>query len=140
MPLEIENEEKGKITYKNSWITDKAISADKAGRLVTCGRALWKIENEHNNVLKNHGYNLKHNFGHGEQYAGMVFCLLNLPAFQFHAVLAICDGQYKKLRACIGRLDEFFNILRAALRFGLHESWEDFLLFALAEDAGVPDG
>jgi hypothetical protein len=33
-----------------------------------------------------------------------------------------------------------FNILRAALRCGLHESWEDFMLFALAEDAGLPDG
>ncbi|GHU81712.1 hypothetical protein FACS189468_4830 [Spirochaetia bacterium] len=72
--VEIENGEKGKITYRNSWITNKAITEDNVKLLVSCARARWKIENEHNNVLKNHGYNLEHNFGHGEQYASEVFC------------------------------------------------------------------
>jgi hypothetical protein len=140
MSLEIKNEKKGKTTYKNSWITDKTITADNVQHLTACGRARWKIENEHNNVLKNHGYNLEHNFGHGEQYASMVFCLLNLLAFQFHTILHLCDENYKKLRLLIGRRDEFFNVLRASLRFGLHESWETFLIFALAEDDDVPGG
>jgi hypothetical protein len=42
--------------------------------------------NEHNNVLKHHGYNLKHNFGHGENHANEVFCLLNLLAFLFNGI------------------------------------------------------
>jgi hypothetical protein len=65
--LENENGEQGKITYTNSWVTDKTITANQVRQLVTCGRARWKRENEHNNVLKNRGYNLKHNVGHGEQ-------------------------------------------------------------------------
>src|SRR5207248_1356801 len=31
--------------------------------IIACGRARWKIENESFNVLKNHGYELEHNFG-----------------------------------------------------------------------------
>jgi hypothetical protein len=53
-----------------------------------CGRAWWKIENEHNNVLKNHGYNLKHNFGHGAEQACELYCLLS---FQFHGILQLID-------------------------------------------------
>ena len=33
----------------------------------------WKIENEGFNTLKNHGYHLKHNFGHGQQHLSEAF-------------------------------------------------------------------
>jgi hypothetical protein len=138
--LEIENEGKGKTTYKNSWITNKTVTEENVKLLASCGRARWKIENEHNNVLKNHGYNLEHNFGHGEQYASEVFCILNLLAFMFHTILDLCDEQYKRLRESVGRRDEFFNILRVALRFALHESWEAFLSFAQGSDDDDPHG
>jgi hypothetical protein len=42
------NEEKGKRTYYNSWITNKPIDADTVKWLAACGRAWWKIGNEHN--------------------------------------------------------------------------------------------
>jgi hypothetical protein len=49
-------------------------------------RARWKIENEHNNVLKNHGYHFEHNFGHGGNHAGGMYCLFavgsNTPPFR----------------------------------------------------------
>jgi hypothetical protein len=46
-------------------------------------------------VLKNHGYNLEHNFGHGEKHASEKFCLLNLVAFLFHTLLFLGDEQYR---------------------------------------------
>jgi hypothetical protein len=55
--MSIRNEEKGKRTYYHSWITDKPIEAGTVKHLAARGRARWKIENEHNKVLKNHGYN-----------------------------------------------------------------------------------
>jgi hypothetical protein len=140
LSLEITNVEKGKVTYKNSWITNKSITGDNVQLLVSCAKARWKIENEHNNVLKNHGYNLEHNFGHGQEYASEIFCLLNLLAFQFHTILDVCDELYKKVRLSAGRRDEFCNILRAALRLALHDSWETYLLFALGPDFDVPSG
>ena len=36
--------------------------------MVAAGRARWKIENEAFNTLKTKGYNLEHNFGHGERH------------------------------------------------------------------------
>jgi hypothetical protein len=135
--MSIWNEEKGKRTFFNSWVTNKRITAENVKHLADCGRARWKIENEHNNVLKNHGYNLKHNFGHGENHASEVFCVLNLLAFLFHTILGLCDEDYRRTRASERRPDEFFNILRTALRLALHESWRDFMWYATGYD-GVP--
>ncbi|MDR1301757.1 MAG: hypothetical protein LBK43_04715 [Treponema sp.] len=126
---QIGNEEKGKVTYHNSWITNKRITGENAGLLTECRRARWKIENENNNVLKNHGYNLEHNFGHGAEHAGDIYCLLNLLSFQVHGILQLIDEGYRKARGTFGRREEFFNGLRFSLRWFLHESWEDFMLF-----------
>jgi hypothetical protein len=95
LSFSIWNEEKNKRTFYNTWITNKIITGDNVAHLAACGRARWKIENEHNNVLKNHGYNLKHNFGHGKTYASEMYCLLNLLAFQMHSLLDINDEDYQ---------------------------------------------
>jgi hypothetical protein len=110
--LEIENGKSGKVTYRNSWVTDKAVSAENAERIAACGRARWKIENEHNNVLKNHGYNLEHNFGHGGEHASEMYCLLNFLAFLYHGILFYADGQYDKAKLRLGRSSVFFGNLR----------------------------
>jgi hypothetical protein len=59
--LEIKNKESGKTMFYNSWITNKPVDEYNVSMLAECGRTRWKIENEHNNVLKNRGYNLEHN-------------------------------------------------------------------------------
>ncbi len=35
-------------------------------------------------MLKNNGYNLAHNFGHGKKYLARTFAAMNLLAFAFH--------------------------------------------------------
>jgi hypothetical protein len=129
--LSIWNEELKKQTFFNSWITNKPISSDTVAHLASCGRSRWKIENEHNNVLKNHGYNLEHNFGHGDNYASQMYCLLNLFAFLIHSILDLGDENYQKSRTYSGRRDEFFNELRFLMRFKLFDSWEHFIAFML---------
>jgi hypothetical protein len=119
----------GKVSYKNSWVTNKPINAENAAHLATCGRTRWKIENEHNNVLKNRGYNLKHNFGHGKRHVNEVFFMLNLLAFQLHTILEFQDTDFQDARASVNRRDMFFYHLQAALRFALHENWRDFFVF-----------
>jgi len=56
--LTIVQEATGKQLYQNAWITDHVLSEQTVRPLVAAGRARWKIENENNNVLKNHGYHL----------------------------------------------------------------------------------
>jgi hypothetical protein len=45
------------------------------------GRARWKIENETFNTLKTQGYELEHNYGHGQQYLATVFATLTWLSF-----------------------------------------------------------
>lgn len=66
LSLEVWNEEAEKVTYRNAWITDIEVIRDTVAEIAECGRTRWKMrhicrENEHNNVLKHRGYNLKHN-------------------------------------------------------------------------------
>ena len=50
-------------------------------RILRGGRARWKIENEPFNTLKNPGYNLEHNYGHGQQHLATVVGFLMRRAF-----------------------------------------------------------
>lgn len=59
---------RGKTTYRNSWVTDIYVCHDNIQTLVKGGRARWKIENETFNTLKNQGYHIEHNYGHGQKY------------------------------------------------------------------------
>ena len=138
MELEIREKESGEVTYHSGWITDKPIDDSNVQHLVECARTRWKIENEHHNVLKNRGYNLEHNFGHGKEHAAEVFFLLNLIAFQFHTILEYCDAEYQKARASCSTRVAFFEAMRFCLRFAYHDSWSAFLIF-LYTDGGLAD-
>jgi hypothetical protein len=71
---------KGKVTYRNSFIADMPVGQDNVVAMVAAGRAGWKIENEAFNTLKTKGYNLVHNFGHGQKHLSSVLATLNLLA------------------------------------------------------------
>ena len=87
--------------------------------------------NEHNNILKNRGYHLEHNFGHGKNHLSSFLLALNLLAFLFHTVLELVDEKYQLLREELSARKTFFNDVRALLRYLLFESWEHLLDFML---------
>ena len=62
-------------------VTDTPLTADNVADVVRAGRTRWKVENETFNTLKNQGYNLEHNYGHGEKYLSTVFATLTFLAF-----------------------------------------------------------
>ena len=98
----------------------------------TCARVgtntlVVKVENEGFNTLKNQGYHLEHNFGHGEQYLSESFFLLNLLAYFVHQILELVDEWYQKARSGFSARVEFWNAVRAILRFLLFESWDQVL-------------
>jgi hypothetical protein len=74
-------ENKGESQLRFSWITDIELSQDNVERIMRGGRARWKIENETFNTLKNQGYNLEHNYGHGQQRLTTVLGFLMMLAF-----------------------------------------------------------
>lgn len=73
-----------------SWITDFTLNADNVWAIMRGGRARWKIENETFNTLKNQGYNLEHNYGHGDQNLSVVLALLMMLAFLVDQVQQLC--------------------------------------------------
>jgi hypothetical protein len=117
----------GEQTYHNSWATDIEVNAENVKDLVKGGRARWKIENEGFNTLKNHGYHLEHNFGHGKRNLSEAFFVLNLLAFFVHQILELTDGLYRSGRAGFSSRKEFWSAIRATFRLLLFDSWEQVL-------------
>ena len=118
---------KGKVTYHNSWVTDIEVDKDNVKELVKGGRARWKIENEVFNTLKNQGYHIEHNFGHGKNHLSMNFFLLNLLAFFVHQISEWTDRLYQECRKKFSSRKEFWSQLRCPLRLFVFDGWEDLL-------------
>ncbi len=132
------NQKTKEVTYKNSFVTNHNIRDDNVEKIIKAGRSRWKIENESNNVLKNHGYNLEHNFGHGQNNLCEFLLTLNLLAFLFHSVLKLANSSYQRLRQLNGSRRSFFNDLRALLKYFWFETWSDLLDFMLDDDSDKP--
>ncbi len=117
----------GKVTYRSAWVTDIPVTAETIEELVRAGRARWKIENECFNTLKNQGYHIDHNFGHGKKNLSESLFLINLLAFFLHQIFELSDTLYQSARATFSAKVEYWNTIRAAFRLILFNSWEDLL-------------
>jgi hypothetical protein len=115
----------GKTTYNGAFATSLEITRDNVEQVAACGRARWKIENETFNVLKNHGYNLAHNFGHGKKYLAQTFAVMNLLAFAFHTVCECREPLWKNARERSGKRTEFFRSLHYTTAILLFQNWQD---------------
>jgi len=131
----------GKIRYKNSFATNFELKKSNVKAIVADGRARWKVENENNNVLKNNGYNLSHNFGHGKQFLSMTLLSLNLLAFLVHTVLDLVDQKYIAIRRDLSSRKTFFDDIRALTKYIHFDSWNhllDFMIKGLELNHKIP--
>jgi hypothetical protein len=64
--------------------------------MVTVARTRWKIENETFNTLKNQGYHLEHNYGHGNKYLATNFAILTFLAFLTDQIAQALDTAFQK--------------------------------------------
>jgi len=124
--LSYELSDKGKKTYHNTWVTDLPVSETNIEELVRIGRCRWKIENETFNTLKNQGYHIEHNFGHGVRHLSFNFFLLNLLAFFMHQIFELTNDTYQALREKFGSKRNLWDHLRASLNIVLFPDWETF--------------
>lgn len=130
----ISDDEQGnqKIHYQNSWVTDLTITKDNIQTLVRAGRSRWKIENECFNTLKNQGYHIEHNFGHGQKYLCFNFLILTLLAFFFHQIFELTDHFYQACRNKFGSKTHLWQSLRSYIRIIIFDSFEHLLAFSLS--------
>lgn len=75
-----EEDKKGKVR-EWSWITSLEITVENALEIARIARSRWAVENQVFNTLKNQGYHLEHNFGHGSTYLSSTLAGLMLLAF-----------------------------------------------------------
>lgn len=125
------------ILYRNSWVTDLLISEENIKTLVKAGRCRWKNENELFNVMKNHGYCMEHNYGHGQKNMAFNFYLFTLLAFLIHQIFELTDRQYQACREKFGSKKHLWEKLRSWIDIIIFETWEKLLEFALAPKKGL---
>ena len=137
LEINVVNEVNNEILYQNSFITNHKITEKNTEVVASGGRCRWKVENEDINTLKNHGYNLEHNYGHGEKFLSSFLASLVIIAFLFHTVLNIVNEKYKVLRSTLPSRKELFNDIRSLIRYLCFESIQklfDFMISNLERD------
>jgi len=124
----------GKETYRNSWVTSFEVNAENVIELVRAGRCRWKIENECFNTLKNQGYHIEHNYGHGQQHLSFNMYLLTLLAFLFHQTAELTDGLYQACRKKAVSKRYLWERLRGIINILVVPSWNTLLEMYLNPD------
>lgn len=125
----------GKLTWRNSFVTNLPVNRQTVADLVACGRARWKIENETFNVLKNNGYHLEHNFGHGKNTLASVLVALNLLAFAMHNACDLGARAWQQARHKLGARNRLFTHIWSITAYHLFRSWHALMQTIIT---GVP--
>jgi len=111
-----------------SWITDFTLTPDNVYDVMRGGRARWKIENETFNTLKNQGYHLEHNFGHGEKNLSVVLALLMFLAFLVDQVQQLCCPVFQAAWHKLHTKRNLWDHIRTCFRLLLFPSMTELLL------------
>lgn len=131
--VEIYDSTKKKVVYRNTFITNHQLNDEKMEKIIVSGRTRWKVENEGNNILKNQGYNLEHNFGHGQENLSEILLSLNLLSFLFHNVLELTNSLYKEARKALKKRKTFFNDIKALVKYEWFEDWSELFVYIISE-------
>ena len=122
--LQISDPKKKTKASTHSFITDIVPNASNIEELISCARSRWKIENETFNVLKNNGYNLEHNFGHGKETLAALLVVLNLLAFTIHSACRLTSILWQQAEAVFSAKNRLFIDLWTLCKYHLFPSWQ----------------
>jgi len=111
------------VVKRFSWVTDISLSDKSLLRYQRAGRCRWRVENETFNTLKNQGYDLEHNYGHGTENLTTVLALLMFLAFAVDQMQEACCGLFVAAMNSTGRRIRLWESIRSHLR---HFDFESF--------------
>jgi hypothetical protein len=92
----------GEQLFYSDWITDINLEEFDLRELTRVARSRWKVENETFNTLKNQGYNLEHNYGHGKKNLMTNFTVLMFLAFLVDQMAMILDELFQEAKKVCG--------------------------------------
>jgi hypothetical protein len=114
---------KGEQVYYNSFMTDHFILHKNVHNIAMAGRNRWKIENKAFNELKNLGYNITHNFGHGDTNLANTLFALNILAFLFHNFLKLTSLVYNQILLSLPKKSDLWRHISVLTQYFVFESW-----------------
>ena len=117
----------GAVTYRGAFVTSLDVNRGNVAELARCARARWKIENETFNVLKQHGYHLEHNFGHGKKTLAGVLVAPDLLAFALHTACELAEDLWQRARQRLGARRRLFEHLRSITAYQVFPTWTDLM-------------
>ncbi len=109
-----------------TFITDIPVTKNNIVQLAEGGRTRWKIENETFNTLKNRGYNLEHNYGHGEKNLTHNFIMSMFLAFFVDQIQESSCYTFKKLVEKFKQKSSLWSSLTSAIEWVPMTSWDQF--------------
>ena len=108
-----------------SFITNIKIGLGNVETIAEGGRTRWKVENETFNTLKNRGYHLEHNYGHGEFNLSYNFIMSMYLAFFIDQIQEISCIKFKKILEKFGSKKLLWTTLTGGLDWLAFESWDE---------------
>ena len=119
------------------WVTSHKIDKNNVYSLMLAGRAKWKIENETFNTLKNQGYQLEHNFGHGKKNLHSVFANLLMLAFLMDQVQEAACGLFQAALAHKKSRRTLWERMRGFFYLVFVKDWKDLFIAMGADFKGL---
>lgn len=113
------------VTKRFSWVTDIDLGEKSLHEYQKAGRCRWRVENETFNTLKNQGYRLEHNYGHGQENLTTVMALLMFLAFTVDQIQEACCGLFNAAMQQSGRRIRLWESIRSHLRHFEFPSFAD---------------
>ena len=122
-----EDEMQGDGQHQITLIVDPVLGLcrERAEAVMWGGRSRWKVENETFNTLKNQGYHLEHNYGHGHQNLSVVLAMLMMLAFLVDQTSQLCCSLFTAAWEKCGS--------KRALWEGVREIFHRFSVDSMAE-------
>ena len=112
------------IAKRFSWITQLKLDASNVAKLAVGARARWKIENETFNTLKNQGYHLDYNFGHGQKHLSTVFATLMFLAFLVDQVQQLSCPLFAKATKAFNTKKAYWHHIRCCFEILSLTTWQ----------------
>ncbi len=121
------------------WVTDIELNEETVHSVMRGGRCRWHIKNQTFNTLKNQGYHLEHNYGHGKEHLATNFAYLTFLAFLVDQIQEMSSPEFQKALKKRSRGTRKYLWKRMTCLFisWMVDSWED--LFSAITNGFKPE-
>lgn len=135
----VETDSKGNLKYHNSWVTSLPLKNYMyCMKVMRGGRAKWKIENETFNTLKNLGYWLEHNYGHGKEHLASNLACLMFLAFLIDQIVELTCPLFNEALEANKRRKTLWEKQRNFFEIFVISSWVLFMNGLILQGAPKP--